>query len=322
METILIGIHGLRNKPSKYLLTKWWKAAIIEGFRIVNMPEPRFSLEMAYWAQYMHTRPQDPQVDDRNDPRFLLEPYIAGHFFGPRDPRNFRKQLKADIHQQLMQMIAGESGFMNYETISNRILRRMFEELDTYYHGSLKDELGAAHPARELIRGELIRLLKRHQDKNICLLAHSMGSIIAYDVLMHENAGIPVHTLLTFGSPLGFPVIRNKIKQELSIDENEEISLPTPEAITHRWMNFSDLDDETCLNYNLRYHFHANESGVRPFDRIVYNNYEHNGAPNPHKAYGYLRTLDITQALNTFLVIESSSFSQRLHWLFKPPPVI
>jgi len=322
METILIGIHGLRNKPSKYLLTKWWKKSIDEGFRIINMPPPPFTLEIAYWAQYMHTRPQDPQINDRSDIRFLWEPYIPGSYFGPRDPRNFHKQLKADIHQQLMHLIAGESGFMNYDTISNRILHRMFEELDTYYHGTLKDERGALHPARELIRGELIRVLNKHKDKSICLLAHSMGTIIAYDVLLHAKPIIPIHTLITFGSPLGFPVIRKKIKQELTIEDDEEIKLPTPEAITHRWINFSDLDDVTCLNYNLRYHYHANESGVRPFDRIVYNNYEHNGSKNPHKAYGYLRTLDLTQALNTFLTIENASFFERVRWLFTPPRII
>jgi hypothetical protein len=148
-----------------------------------------------------------------------------------------------------------------------------------------------------------------------------MGSIIAYDVLLHGQPIIPVHTLITLGSPLGFPVIRKHIQHELGLGNGDETKLPTPDAIRHRWLNFSDLDDETCLNYNLRNHYRANESGVRPFDRIVYNNYECDGVKNPHKAYGYLRTLDCTQALNTFLVLENANIIQRIKWLFKSPDV-
>jgi hypothetical protein len=321
MKTVLIGIHGLRNKPSKYLLTKWWRKSIDEGFRIINLPLPCYFLEIAYWAQYMHIRPQDPEITDRSDPRFLWEPYNPGTVFGPRERHNFREVVKREIHEQLLELIAGESGFMNINSVSNAILHRMFVELDTYYHGTLRDETGAQHPARKLIRNELTRLLVKHEAKNICLLAHSMGTIIAYDVLMHGEPLVPVHTLITFGSPLGFPVIRRKILQELEVHPDDNSKLPTPETIRKRWVNFSDLDDETCLNYNLRNHYRANEAGVRPYDRIVYNNYEHNGEPNPHKAYGYLRTLDITQALNTFLVLENAGIAQRLRWLFKRPSV-
>jgi hypothetical protein len=116
-------------------------------------------------------------------------------------------------------------------------------------------------------------------------------------------------------------VIRKKIQQELGLDAKDDAKLPTPDAVRHRWLNFSDLDDVTCLNYNLRNHYRANESGVRPFDRIVYNNYEYDGVKNPHKVYGYLRTLDVTQALNNFLVIENAGIRQRIKWLFRRPEV-
>ncbi|MBN1309575.1 MAG: hypothetical protein JXA18_16765 [Chitinispirillaceae bacterium] len=321
MKTILIGIHGLRNKPSKYILTDWWKKSIIEGFRVVNLPVPRFSIEIAYWAQYMHTRPQDAAIADQRDPRYLWEPYLSGSFFGPREPHTFKEKIKSDIHQELLKLIAGETGFMNIDAISNAILHRMFIELDVYYHGTLRDENGVPHPARDLIRGELIRLLVKHRNKNICLLAHSMGTIIAYDVLLHGEPAVPVHTLITFGCPLGFPVIRKQIQRELGLGTKEEVKLPTPETIRKRWMNFSDLEDVTCLNYNLRTHYHPNEAGVRPYDRIVYNNYECGGVKNPHKAYGYLRTLDVTQALNTFLVLENAGLRQRIMWLFRQPMV-
>ena len=321
MKTVLVGIHGLRNKPPRDTLTGWWKQSIVEGFNVVHLPVPRFSFAMAYWAHHMHPQPQDSSIGDDDDPRYLREPYTAGTWFGPRAPRSFRKSLGGDMHRQLLQLIAGESGFMNIDTVSNRILHRMFVELDTYYYGTLPDSSGIQRPARELIRNELQHLLLRYRDRNICLLAHSMGSIIAYDVLLHCRPAVPVHTFITFGSPLGFPVIRKHIQQETELDDNENTTLPTPESIRHRWVNFSDTEDVTCLDYNLRNHYRMNASGVRPYDRIVYNNYIYNKSSNPHKAYGYLRTLDITQALNTFLVLENAGLAQRIGWLFKPPTV-
>lgn len=319
MKSVLIGVHGLRNKPPRFILTKWWKQSIIEGFKVVKLPVPAFSFEMAYWAQYMHTRAQNPVCSNPHDPLFMGEPYEPGVRFGPRDPQPFRKRITAGLHQQLFQLIAGKTGFLNANRLSDTILRRMFVELAIYYHGKLRTEDGQLRPARELVRGELERLLYKHRTKHICILAHSMGTIIAYDVLMHMKPSIPVHTLITFGSPLGFPVIRKQIERELGMESREPVTLPTPDAITHRWLNFSDLDDVTCLNYNLRNHYRENSTGVRPFDRIVYNNFENNQVANPHKAYGYLRTLDVTQALNTFLVVENAGLMQRIKWLFSRP---
>jgi len=36
MANIIIGIHGLGNKPPKPLLEHWWKLAMIEGLKTNN----------------------------------------------------------------------------------------------------------------------------------------------------------------------------------------------------------------------------------------------------------------------------------------------
>jgi hypothetical protein len=319
MESILIGIHGLRNKPPKYILAQWWKEAMLEGFRNIGLPEADFDFRMAYWAQHIHVTPLDPQVKNPEDPHYLTEPYTPGIYLGPREPESFKRRVSQEIHQQVLQLVAVKSGFMNIDLVSDIILQRMFLELDIYYHKKLKDKDGKMRPARELIRAELADLLDRHRDKNIMIVAHSMGTIIAYDVLMHVVPDIPVHTLVTFGSPLAFPVVINKIKLELGREKDDPRPLPTPEAIRKRWLNFSDLDDVTCLDYNLRHHYKENAHHVRPFDEIVYNNYEYQGIKNPHKSYGYLRTADFSRALYNFLVLENAGLWQRIKWVFKKP---
>lgn len=321
MESIVIGIHGLRNKPPKYILTQWWKEAMREGFRNIGLPEVDFDLRVAYWAQHIHVTPLDPQVKDPEDPHYLDEPYVPETYLGPREPEGLKKKVSQEIHQQVLQLVAVKSGFMNIDRVSDIILHRMFLELDIYYHQKLKDKDGKLQPARDLIREELASLLRRHRGKNILLMAHSMGTIIAYDVLTHVVPDIPIHTLITLGSPLAFPVVVNKIKMELGRSKDDQEPLPTPRSITKRWLNFSDLEDVTCLDYNLRHHYKENGSRVRPFDEIVYNNYEYQGVRNPHKCYGYLRTADFSRALYSFLVLENAGLWQRIKWVFRGPSV-
>jgi hypothetical protein len=126
VKTILIGIHGLRNKPPKYTLTSWWKKSIIEGFKVIKLPVPRVHFEMAYWAHYIHTIPQNPRIQDPDNPVHCLDPYVPGTIFGPREPDTFKKKLSADFTQQLLQLIIHKTGFSNIDKLSDIILRLMF----------------------------------------------------------------------------------------------------------------------------------------------------------------------------------------------------
>ena len=62
------------------------------------------------------------------------------------------------------------------------------------------------------ICSQLANALKKHRRKKILLIGHSMGSIIAYDVLTQYATMVPVDTFVTIGSPLGIPVIKSKIE--------------------------------------------------------------------------------------------------------------
>jgi hypothetical protein len=301
MNKIIIGIHGLRNKPPPDMLASWWHKSIKEGFHALNKPAPHFEFDMAYWAHFMHPESQNPDLNDPGHPLFLDEHYESGNFYGPRDPGPFWNRMWCEVKRQFLLETAGRFGLSRRYLISNIILRTMFKELDIYYHKSLKDGEGDDCPARDLIRGELAARLRHYRDRDIMLVAHSMGCIIVYDVLTHTVPDIPVHTLVTMGAPLGFPLVVRKIRAEQEVSYGPENRLHTPECITRHWYNFSDVEDVTALNYNLRSIYLENRHGVRPFDNIVYNNYESKGRLNPHKSYGYLRTADVTRAVEEFL---------------------
>jgi hypothetical protein len=152
------------------------------------------------------------------------------------------------------------------------------------------------------MRKLLGRILKKYQRKDILLIAHSMGSIIAFDTLTTgATPHIQIDTFVTIGSPLGLPAVMVKILAEQQIDFKKELKIKTPDNIKRNWYNFFDPDDRVSLNRKLAKDYMENSRHIRPIDQSVYNDYEYKGKANPHQAYGYLRTPQLTQVITEFL---------------------
>jgi hypothetical protein len=70
---IIIGIHGLHNKPPRKLLTKWWRKSIREGLlRDYSVFKP-FSFQMVYWSDVNYEKPQDSTSLLRNQAKAVWE---------------------------------------------------------------------------------------------------------------------------------------------------------------------------------------------------------------------------------------------------------
>ncbi len=68
-KIVIIGLHGLGNKPAKRLLRSWWKKSMIEGLNKIEGSQKRFKFSMTYWADIMYPRPLDPR---ENNPEHVL----------------------------------------------------------------------------------------------------------------------------------------------------------------------------------------------------------------------------------------------------------
>lgn len=168
---------------------------------------------------------------------------------------------------------------------------------------------------RQRIQARLIDAINRNKNCNIMLIAHSMGSIVAYDVLNLLIDEIKINTLVTVGSPLGLPMIVSRIFSELK-DVNKNITkLKTPGNIKYHWYNISDRDDKVALDHTLADDYGSNKSKVKPFDIAVYNDYFNNGERNPHKIYGYLRSNEISKIISHFYSEEKAFKTGNYHSL-------
>lgn len=296
MAKIIIGIHGLGNKPEKDLLEEWWIFAISEGFKLAGIKNQKFKLELVYWADLIYDQPESLEIIDKKDPYFLEEPYtLSAHPKAPEKDQSFRKKMLQFIESQLEKVFLNDDFSLNYKGVNDMIMHRYFKELEMYYSNT-----GEQRTLKRNARQRLFSMLKKYKFDDILLIGHSMGSIIAYDVLQFELKRLRIHTLVTMGSPLGLPFIRAKIADEMK-ENYEEYTIKTPYNITNAWLNFADLEDKVALNFDLSNDFAPNSKGIFPIDFEIINDYESRGVKNPHKSFGYLRNPEFIQQLHLFL---------------------
>jgi len=145
---------------------------------------------------------------------------------------------------------------------------------------------------RRRMRERLAQLLTPENSPYV-VVAHSQGSIIAYDVLSEiaTSSGLEVTQLITIGSPLGVQEVQDNIVKPLRVP-----------AVVKRWDNFADLLDPVAMDKRLSSDFAANAAGVRVEDELVINrdSLRLKGF-NPHSGSGYLETEDVRAAARDVL---------------------
>ncbi len=301
MANIIIGIHGLGNKPTKKLLVRWWKRAMKEGLETNNYSTHIPKFELVYWADILHDKPLRLSEKDEDSPYFLSQKYTRASPGFVSEDHSTRKKVIDFLRNQMKRVFLNKDLSLNYSFISDAIVNKYFSDLEVYYKEDCTIENESVCKAKDLIKNRLTETLLKYKNDNIMLISHSMGSIIAFDVLSFETNQIPVNTFITAGSPLGLPVIINKIatsQESKSVVDNPMI---TPPSIYNNWFNYADIMDKIATNYKLADDFAENSHGVIPADFLVVNNYESGGKRNPHKSYGYLRTPEFSKVLFDFI---------------------
>lgn len=301
MAKIIITIHGLGNKPPENLLTSWWRLAIEEGLSSIGKPHYFMKFYLAYWAHFLHPQQLDPAIKDPDHPLYLPDPYVPGKNNFQDQPKSLRKKFLDIFKRQMSHVLLDTDFTMRYGQLSDLVIHYFYQDLEVYYSSNSQVAGPAQQSARTAIQNQLIRILRTHSKKDILLIAHSMGSIIAYDVLKQLESEVNIDTLVTIGSPLGLAAIQRRLHHGTHSENKKDLHLPTPDNILRFWFNFADSEDKVAMDYQLAEDFEKNRHGVQPMDYLVHNNYELHGERNPHKAYGYLRTRQLAEVINNFI---------------------
>jgi len=274
MASIVIGIHGLSKKPQADTLSQWWLAAMQEGLEVnTGRRLEALAFESVYWADVMY-----PEPDNNPDAYKAAQPGTIKSY-----KEGWLEKLKDSITQEVGKAVDVFKQTFGIEKIAEKVLDKKLSDLYRYYE----------EPAiRNELRSRLKETIKRNRNKRIMIVAHSMGTIIAYDTLRimgAEDASLKIDHFVTIGSPLGLPHVKLRIAEENS-------AIRTPSCV-QKWTNFSDRLDPVALDPRLADDYAANDRGVKVRDDLVLNDW---GGIH-HKSYGYLRTPEFTEELKNFV---------------------
>ncbi len=314
MDKIIIGIHGLGNKPPKYLLEEWWRQSINEGLKRIGCHFVKYDFELAYWADSLHPDPLNPFEDDEDSELYLSERYEPATKTKKVKSNGFKENFINFFKKQRDKILFNETLHVKFPLLTDLIIKHLFKDLNIYLTQKCVEEDKSDCLAKDIIRQKLVNILKKHKEKEILLIAHSMGTIISYEVLIDVEDEVNIDSLITIGSPLGVPFIFEKLKNDKSIVPGEENKLRTPENILTEWKSLADLDDKIARSADMSKLFKMSSHNIEPVMEVVENDYQSEGIENPHKSFGYLRTPELAQIIDDFLCRGKSKF---IIWLTK-----
>jgi hypothetical protein len=148
------------------------------------------------------------------------------------------------------------------------LVKRTFKDVYAYFFGGSKEAM------RKVVREALGGI-----DGPVVVIGHSLGTILAYDVLREQSsASLEVPLLVTLGSPVAVVEVQDLIERPLEV--------PAPVA---SWRNASDARDLVALDHTLRPEFRPEE---RCTALIVTND-----SANHHGIREYLQAVPVRQPI-------------------------
>lgn len=290
MSHLILGIHGFGRKPPAETLVRDWRAALEEGLernyscQVHGFDRGKlrdFDFKLVYWADQLYAEPltEDP------------EPYRPhpGDEPLPFHDDDWIDELFADLIDMGENLMDRAMRRPHLHGKTRWLLDRLLRDCERYNADQTLRQV-----ARERLGQEIRQAAGRQK---ILLVGHSMGSVIGYEVLRHleaEHQAAVVEHFVAMGSPLGFPYLTREL--ELRHGENR-----VPDTIA-RWSNLTDRRDLAAVDVHLKDDFKPNRLGIEVEDDLVINGYAcPQERENRHKAYGYLRTPELSRRVAEFL---------------------
>lgn len=268
-------------------------------------PEPEHHWKMLWRSMLEGIRRSEPELleDISWHPEcFLLASWNYIYYHRYRDFSIDIPWVDALIHkhgptpQDIRQTIIWQRRFAKFMFgIADRfpflipILPRIIRDIASDVHRYFRNDNNVACDIREVVKQQLRPLLANNS--KVLLIGHSLGSVIAYDVLWElshiERLPGKVDLFLTLGSPLGMHYVQRRL---MGADQKAEKMFP---ANIRRWVNISSVGDITALDREFRQDFsHMLEFGIiediEDHSESIYNFFRSNKGLNVHRSYGYM----------------------------------
>ncbi len=239
--TTIVGVHGVGNyAPGRTAddLAAVWARNISEAMR----PPRDIELAAAYYAPALRRKDVVAQgADDLGD----IETELSAWFDALGMPPAVAQGRGSGWIRDGLDWVARTYGLDS--KVVTLFARFFFREVLTY----LRDP-----DARQTSRGIVEAAMREHQPR--VLIAHSLGSVVAYETL-HAHPELTVDLWLTLGSPLGMPdVVRDRLDPALVDGRGTK-----PPGV-RRWVNIADRGDLISIPRHLSRIFDGIDEDLEP----------------------------------------------------------
>lgn len=278
---LIIFVPGLLPKPEREVHREALFRCLLAGVRRVDMEvaaaiEARpAAFDIVSWTYDFYREHRDFEID-----RSAIEAVMEKTGADERDvaeATSWGRRLTRFVYQ------LGQRMPFLIPHIANERMAVHLRDLKRY----LEDANGIAAHIRRLLKAPLLAAAEGRCP--VLLIAHSMGSVIAYDSLWELSRGnyadMRLDMLLTMGSPLGQHYMQQRLKGATGSGAERY-----PRNI-RRWLNLSAVGDLTALDRRLADDFaEMIDLGLIESidDGLVLNYFRLQGKLNVHAEYGYL----------------------------------
>lgn len=286
-DSVVVYIHGIGDQPPATKLKQKWDLALF-GRELGDRSR------MAYWADLLHPPAADAPhtaAARRTRTATARAPQALDLLAGQAGPQQqaFAAQLLERLGAPAAGLAAARQGpgkkVLPLPAWARRPISKAFLEAfvaDTAAYFFKADKRRAI---RQRLAGELAAL----SGQSVTLVAHSQGSIIAYEVLSALAGTLALDAFITIGSPLGL----QEVQDFLDPSGNR---IP---KVVRRWHNFADPLDPVALDKGLASDFRSTDPDVGIRDETILNDRTRQlWGFNPHSAEGYLSHPSVRRVVN------------------------
>lgn len=263
-------VHGLSNKPEPNTLLSIWNRALSSAGGL-DLTADGVTYSMLYWADVLYPSPDvDESVADyestQGDALARADGTVPAELSTIQIDSEAEAKFVERLHQHFTSAsfaqidsgdvtAAADPGAVALERvplpwfIKKRIMKAFLRDAHHYYFNKPSSPRpDTSFMVQDEIRRRFIQeidpaknpALARNEGPHI-VVAHSMGTMIAYDCLQRVANCPRIDGLMTLGSPLGIDEVQDCNKPEWSRDEG----FPG-QKIAKRWVNVFDRLDVVC----------------------------------------------------------------------------
>lgn len=264
-------IHGIANKVEASALERSWTDQLRDGDGLDLVGEG-VTVSQCYWADVLYAAPVPPAAAAEaaaSGVHYAAEPDIAPGWFADLPPEQKRhvENLAAELGAT-EELIGIENhispaddsplpeefdrsaggGFERIPLpgpVKRRLMRSMLRDVHHYlWDVEFSPRPGSTFRVRQEVRRRTVEALDRAAgtSRPHVLVGHSLGSVIAYDVLANDDRAPMVDGLLTFGCPLGLDEVQDRLKPGWSRWDG----YPSRSLKPGSWVNVYDRLDPVC----------------------------------------------------------------------------